>query len=247
MKRTGPSDVEVLPCASAAVPAAALASARSRSYASVTSRVVQPVDDRVGVEARGGAERVPDQLVVVEQERRREVRELQGAQDAPFAAGLQQTSSHDRPAAAARRGLALFRHEAERHPVTLPEGRVPVQAARRVVRPRRLLAHLLAQPDHHEPPGQLVAEAPLEHPHCRARRVRPRAHRVRVERDLDRRHSGDRSPTVRARAEGALLPSHLPGRARWGVSGSLNPKSAPCGTERRPRDGSSGLGLRTRR
>ena len=44
---------------------------------------------------------------------------------------------------------------------------------------------------------------------------------------------------------GRLLPWRVPGRARWGVSGSLNPKSAPCGAERRPRDGSSGLGLRT--
>ena len=48
----------------------------------------------------------------------------------------------------------------------------------------------------------------------------------------------------RQAATGATL--RLPGRARWGVSGSLNPKSAPCGAERRPRDGSSGLGLRTR-
>ena len=34
----------------------------------------------------------------------------------------------------------------------------------------------------------------------------------------------------------------VPGRARWGVSGSLNPKSAPCGAERRPRGGVFGTG-----
>ena len=39
-----------------------------------------------------------------------------------------------------------------------------------------------------------------------------------------------------------VLPSPLPGRARWGGSGSLNPKSAPCGAERRPRGGVFGTG-----
>ena len=46
--------------------------------------------------------------------------------------------------------------------------------------------------------------------------------------------------------ERTLLPLRLPGRARWGGSGSLNPKSAPAGPNAVRGAVSSGLGLRTR-
>ena len=51
--------------------------------------------------------------------------------------------------------------------------------------------------------------------------------------------------TLRPR-RGALRTLPRPGRARWGVSGSLNPKSAPAGPNAVRGAASTGLGLRTR-
>ena len=66
-------------------------------------------------------------------------------------------------------------------------------------------------------------------------------------------HSSAVTQTARPRRRGsslcrrpALLPSPRPGRARWGGSGSLNPKSAPAGPNAVRGTVSSGLGLRTR-
>ena len=55
----------------------------------------------------------------------------------------------------------------------------------RVVRANGGLARFLAEPDNHEPPLKLVAEAPLEHSERWIRGVRPRAPGVGVEGGLD--------------------------------------------------------------
>jgi hypothetical protein len=54
-----------------------------------------------------------------------------------------------------------------------------------VVRPGGHVAHLLAEPDDDEPPSKLVTKTPLEHAERGARRVRPRAGGVGVERGPD--------------------------------------------------------------
>jgi hypothetical protein len=82
--------------------------------------IVEPVDDCVRVEP-GGGECGADQLVVVEQEGRREVREVKCAHDVPLGAGLEQPrGDHGATAATRARGTRL-RRERERHAVALSE------------------------------------------------------------------------------------------------------------------------------
>jgi hypothetical protein len=143
--------------------------------------VVEAVDDRVGVDARESAQRAPDQLVVVEQQRRREVSELERAQDSPFASRRVQARRDDGAAAAAGAGEALLGREPEGHPVPVPEPHVPEHRSRRRVSALDEAARVLAKADHHESPLELAAVAPLEHAERRVRRVGPRTGSVGVE------------------------------------------------------------------
>ena len=79
----------------------------------------------------------------------------------------------------------------------------------------------------------------------RPARVRGRARREGGVARPGARDPGDRlKPGPPSARPWLALPS--PGRARWGVSGSLNPKSAPAGPNAVRGTVSSGLGLRTR-
>ena len=123
---------------------------------------------------------------VVEKEgRRREVRNLQRAEDRPLASRIENPGSDDRATAAARSARTRLRLVRERHAVPLLEDAPARERAVGVVRPNRSFARVLAQPDHHQPPAKLLAEAPLEHAERGIRRVRPRAAGVGVEGRFD--------------------------------------------------------------
>ena len=143
-------------------------------------------DVRIVGAGRGLADRGLETLRVVEIHRTREVSELERAERLPLGAGHGEAGCDDRATAASGARRALFRLGGERHPVPrsedlLPAGECPLA----VERARRLLAHVLAKADHHEPPRELVAKAPLEDAQGRVGRVRPGAPGVGVQRGLD--------------------------------------------------------------
>ena len=163
MKRTGPSDVDVLSCASAARPGrgprlSLVALVRGDDF-----RIVQASDYHVAVDARVGVESLADPFVVVEEQRRREVRELERSEDSPFAPGIEQSRGNDRAASPTGARRALLRDETERHAVPLPEPVMTEHRPRRVVPPGEEPTCIFPQTDHHQAPRELLAIPPLEH------------------------------------------------------------------------------------
>ena len=146
--------------------------------------VVEPRDDRVGVDARHRLQHGTELLVVVEHEAGREVRELQRAEDTPLVARIREPCGDDRPAAARGRADALLRVRRERHAVAA-EAQLPERAAKRRVPACDVLRGVLREADHDESPRELLAVAPVEHAQRGDRRVRPGAAGVVVERELD--------------------------------------------------------------
>ena len=102
-----------------------------------------------------------------------------------------------------------------------------------------------------ERPQPALDRAPLP-PRGRQQRRAPRVRRrARGQGGAARARAGTRgwqNPGARLKPRSAPAPATLsgPGRARWGGSGSLNPKSAPAGPNAVRGTASSGLGLRTR-
>src|SRR6202035_4393440 len=74
-------------------------------------------------------------LVVVEDQRRREVGELKGAENQPLAARLIDPSGDYRPASPAGRAQASLGSGRERHPVAAAKEHLPQRAAQRGVAP----------------------------------------------------------------------------------------------------------------
>ena len=213
MKRTGPSEVDVFPCVSAAVPAArsGLGLVLLVRHGDVVA--VEAVDDRVRVDARQRAERVPDQLVVVQQQRRREVRELERSEDTPLAPRSKEARGDHGTASTTGARETLLRRQPERHPVAAPERHVPEDRPSWVVPALDEAARILAQADHHDTPVELVAVAPLEYAERWVRRVGPGACGVGVE---GRPDHGRTSIVVMARRGNVeqVGTSPSPGRAR---------------------------------
>ena len=120
--------------------------------------------------------------------------------------GSSQPRGDDRAAAARGRRDALLERRAERHAVAVAEVSVAGHS-RRACSPRSRRLGALGQPDHHEPPLDLVAVAPVEHAEGRDGGVGPRAARVGVERGAD--------------ADGHVVLSG------WGLPSTVVPTGAP--------------------
>ncbi len=133
--------------------------------------------DGPSVDARHGEERTLDRLVLIEQVRRVEPRELECAHRRQLAPGMAQARGDERAACASARDRPLSWLGRERHSVAVAEG----ARAARLARGRRALARLLAQDDHDESPVDPVAVAPAQHAQRRVRRVAPGTGRIVVE------------------------------------------------------------------
>ena len=128
MNRTCPSDVAVLSCASAGVPAAERASACWRSYSATTSASSRRSAMRSRVDARHRPKHVANALGVVKKERAREVRNLQRAEDRPLAPRIEHPGSDHCPAAATGPARPRLRLVRERHAVPLARRRASGRA-----------------------------------------------------------------------------------------------------------------------
>ena len=112
--------------------------------------------------------------LVLEQDRAREVGELERAEDAPLAPGVNQARRHDGPARPRGRAHPRLRRRRKRHPEPA-KARLPQRAPKRRVAARDVLVGRFRQPDQHQPPIELRAVPPLQHPKRRVRRI-PHGH-----------------------------------------------------------------------
>jgi hypothetical protein len=145
-------------------------------------------ENRVSVDPRDLGEHVAQLLVVVEQQRAGEVRQLQGAVGVPLGAGVAKTRGDDRATAASGPGQARLGLTGERHPVAA-ERELALRLAQRRVAARGVLIGMLGEADEHELPIDLIAVAPLQDAQRRAGRVRPGAGGIAEQRGGEHRWS----------------------------------------------------------
>jgi hypothetical protein len=151
-------------------------------------RVVDGGDHGIGVEPRHLGERPAQVVVDVEQSRGRELQRLERVQRRLRQPGVDRARRHDRPAGSRRAGHAWLQLGPERHPEAAGEARPARGEALGRVPARDVALGALAEADRHQPPLDLVAEAPDQPGMGRPRRVRPRAARVREVSGDYRRH-----------------------------------------------------------
>jgi hypothetical protein len=147
--------------------------------------VVRGGDDRLGVDAGNPADRLEQLSVLFEEERGRELRELQRAEDGVLALGGEAARGDDHAAHRPRAVDALARLGRERH-AALAERAVPARLAGGGVAALLVDGAVLGQADHDVTPFELVAIAPLERGDGGGGRPGPRAARVGEVRYLER-------------------------------------------------------------
>ncbi len=138
--------------------------------------VVDQADDPLGVDTGNrGADRLDHLIVVVEQQRRVEVGELQGAEHVPFAAGVLAAGGDHGTAGAGRGRTSGLDARRERHPVAVTEGGAGLRPAQRREAHPLIALGGLREADQHQAPVDLVGVAPLDDAQRRVLGVSPGA------------------------------------------------------------------------
>ena len=142
--------------------------------------------------------------------------------------GMREARRDDGAAGAAGRDEARARRRRERHPVAVAEARASRRPGGPACSRGALVVGVVAQPDHHQPPVELVAVAPAQRGDRRRRGVGPGAGGVGVERGAYRHGAHSSGSPVPARG-GAGAPLHVYKRAarRFGPPGGVQRGALP--------------------
>ena len=178
------------------------ASWRSVANAASTSGDARGLEQALDVDPGDALQRGGDALGGLEVERRRELGDLERAEHRPLAAGLGQARGDDRAAHRPRAVHVLAGERRERHAAAAERAEAAGHALGGVAA-ALVLAAVLGEADHHEPPAQLVAVAPVQHGEVRGRGPRPRAAGIGEVQDLD--HLPNVSGDVPSAAPPSLL------------------------------------------